>query len=318
MKKFLTWVALLVTMLGFGLNAQPVVIDDSGTAEVRDTSILPRKNIRPQGLPVKRTSPVFGKTTAQWGPRVNDPGYDLFAKDVIETLRTNGIPKSQIGGKLLPGYLIGNPERNTIWFTTEFSSDEAFVVDEMQCEIESIPTNLLGKIEIIKNVQNIYSVTSVGEVWNADGTKRVISSGTWNSQPVNRFIFLGVASKRFSENSDAQVVSDTAWLLAFPNFTLVGKWSILLDGNLVASDKKVLETNPASVIMGGLMISPVAGQKNMYTIQLPKFSGVGALQYSEALGGRWTTINGFTLISGSKVGVSSADALFGYFRLLVE
>ena len=315
MKKFLTWVALLATLLGFSLSAQPVVIDDAGSAVVSDPSIIAPKNIKPQGLPVKRTSPIVTKVTAHYGPRVQDAGYLSFAKEVVSTILTNGTSKTQLGNKLLPRYLTGNPVTNTIWFSVEFWSYEPFTVDDIRCEIGSTPNNLFGKTNILDNIQNIYSDTSVGEFWNNDGSKKVISSGAWNSQPVNRFIFLGVPSKTLLENSEAQVAADTAWLLAFGNFTLSSLWTFWEGGEKVSKATKILETHPAPVISGGLKISTVANRTNTYNVRFPEFSGTGHLQGSETPNGVWITFGEYS--SGSSVDITLSRP-WQFFRLLVE
>lgn len=261
-----------------------------------------------------RTKPINVRVTAQFGPTQSDPRYSEFASRVVNTILTNTVPQEQLWNKLLTNHVSQLPVSNRVWFAVEVWSEQPFLPSDMVAEITSNPSTGFGKTNTFNNPLLEYNMTSVAEVWQSDGSRTVVNSGLWNSQSVNRFIFLGIGLNTMTTTNEAQLKSNHDFLMGFTNLTITAKWSIRENGVVAASATKILQTRPNLSVSGRLSI--VKKSSNLYYVTLPQFAGIGKFQRTSEVDGQWITVAG-EYTSGLTLAISSALPR-QFFRILVE
>lgn len=323
----------LVAILAFGLTAaaqEVPQVTEGESASVVAPSFGGENNNRGRiAATTVRTNPIVMKVTASRGPlRMSAVDYTAFKANFVAMMngstQVGSSPLNKftpLGNTLVPSYVTaptipGSPVgTNTIWYAVELSSSQPFTVpSDLRVLMVSTPNNLFGQSVSFADTSSatqLYDGQSGGEVWNANGTTNKITSGFWNTQPVNRFFFLGVATPTMNDNTQAGADADAQWMLAFPNFKISATYSFT-EGDVVTTATKVLETRPATVVT--LQIARSTPGKAILT---PKgLAGTGSILGKDKLSdSSWTFV---TKVTGENT-VEIPDS-FGmkFYRLTVD
>jgi len=284
-----------------------------------------------------RTNNVLVLVEAAVGPFPSSPSYPTYSGSFVSAKRSNVTPNSPatptnwvpVGGLLDPRHIMApregsatkmtngvvyqGPEKgNSLWFSVDASSTQRFTPTRMTVQFTSATNTFLGRIDEFNNPLFEYNGASFGEQWNAGGAKTTITSGKWNANPVNRFVFLGSMSQFMHADTQAESNFNVNWMLAFSDFTLNAVWK-LWDGDVeIGSGSLTLHTHPPA--RPSIKIERASGGKSK--ISSPGFAGTGKLLQSDKFsGGQWILVG--NVVGATPVDVSDTDGI-RYYKLLVD
>lgn len=330
MKHFVTLMFAAI-MVAFRIVAQhaPVVIDEGNVAIGIDDSGSVEGNYIP--INTRHARPMAGgaggvvkeitvKVYASVGPLTSSPDFPTFAADFLNDAYSGNIlpgPVSmttfnKVGPKFEPGWLMGG---KTIWFAVVMErADKAFLPTNLTAQVTSSPNGLFNKVELYSNTNFIYAGTSRGEITESNGSKTLFNGGRWIDQPVTKFAFLGTANKTMNANSQAEMDSNSAWMMGFANFTLECQWAIKENGAIVGIGNVVLETKPEIVVVPPhlTVVRDVAGKVKLTS---PDLVGSASIEATDSIKSPvWTTTS---TLNGQTPTILNADGKTKFFRLRI-
>ncbi len=260
------------------------------------------------------------KVYASVGPLTSSPDFPTFASDFLNDAYSGNVlpgPVSmttfnRVGPKFEPGWLMGG---KTIWFATVMErAGKSFLPTNLTAQITSGPNGLFNKVELYANTNFIYAGTSRGEITESNGSKTLFNGGRWSDQSVNKFAFLGTANKTMNANSQAEMDSNTAWMMGFPNFTLECQWAIKENGVIAGIGSVVLETKPEIVVTPPhlTVVRDVAGKVKLTS---PDLVGTASIEATDSI--KTPVWTGVSTLNGQVPTILNADGQTKFFRLKV-
>lgn len=331
MKHFVTLMFAAI-MVAFRIVAQhaPVVIDEGNVAIGIDDSGSVEGNYIP--INTRHARPMAGgaggvvkeitvKVYASVGPLTSSPDFPTFAADFLNDAYSGNIlpgPVSmttfnKVGPKFEPGWLMGG---KTIWFAVVMErADKAFLPTNLTAQVTSSPNGLFNKVELYSNTNFIYAGTSRGEITESNGSKTLFNGGRWSDQPVTKFAFLGTANKTMNASSQAEMDSNSAWMMGFPNFTLECQWAIKEEGMIAGIGSVVLETKPEVVVVTPPHLNIVRNVAGKVKLTSPDLIGSASIEATDNIKSPvWT---GVSTLNGQTPTILNADGATKFFRLRV-
>ncbi len=256
------WMAIFVMVVGmvFTHGQAPVVTENGNAAVTADGSAASRTlspteaaevfSSRRHARLLAEGDGITVKVYASVGPRKDAPEYAEFAgsfllaafNDVYPTGEPSKVKFLSLGRKFEPGNLMGGW---TIWFATVIErAGKPFMPTNLTSQISSSASDIFGKIELYNNPENVYGMTSRGQVTDQNGIKTLITGGRWSESLVTKFAFLGTANKTMNDPTQSIYDNNVRWMMGFPNFILDCKWAIKENGVIAGIGGITLETRP--------------------------------------------------------------------------
>jgi hypothetical protein len=193
--------------------------------------------------------------------------------------------------------------------------DLASIVTNLTAQVTSSPNGLFNKVELYSNTNFIYAGTSRGEITESNGSKTLFNGGRWSDQPVTKFAFLGTANKTMNASSQAEMDSNSAWMMGFPNFTLECQWAIKEEGMIAGIGSVVLETKPEVVVVTPPHLNIVRNVAGKVKLTSPDLIGSASIEATDNIKSPvWT---GVSTLNGQTPTILNADGATKFFRLRV-
>jgi hypothetical protein len=313
--------------VAFRIVAQhaPVVIDEGNAAVSADGSGAVEGSYIPansrHARPMAEGDAITIKVYASVGPLTSSPDFSTFASDFLNKAYSGNILPgpvsttafSRVGPKFEPSWLMGG---KTIWFATVMERvGKAFLPTNLTSQITSWPNNLFNKLELFTNTNFVYAGTSRGEITESNGSKTLFNGGRWIDQPVTKFAFLGTANKTMNANSQAEMDSNSAWMMGFPNFTIECQWAIKENGAIVGIGNIVLETKPEIVVVTPPHLNVVRDAAGKVKFTSPDLIGSASIEATDSIKSPvWT---GVSILNGQTPTILNTDGATKFFRLRI-
>jgi hypothetical protein len=326
---FKSVMAIFVMVVGmvFTHGQAPVVSDEGNAAVTNDGSVSSRilspaeavqafGSSRSHARPLAEGDGITVKVYASVGPRKDAQEYAEFAgsfllaafNDVYPTGEPSKVKFLSLGRKFEPGNLMGGW---TIWFATVMERSKPFMPTNLTSQISSSASDIFGKIELYNNPENVYGMTSRGQVTDQNGIKTLITGGRWSESLVTKFAFLGTANKTMNDPNQTTYDNNVRWMMGFPNFILDCKWAIKENGIIAGIGGITLETRPFVLDPPTLVITKSEGGRKLriWSPDLPWGTSAEILRSPD-----WSVIG---TVWGREMLVISSELPQEFFRLRV-
>lgn len=324
--KLVMAIIMMAIGVAFTHGQSPVVSDEGNAAVTSDGSSASRtlspaeavqafSNGNRHARPLAEGDGITVKVYASVGPRKDAPEYAEFAGSFLlaafNDVYTSGEPSKvkflNLGRKFEPGNLMGGW---TIWFATVMERSKPFMPTNLTSQISSSSSDIFGKIELYNNPENVYGMTSRGQITDQNGIKTLVTGGRWSENMVTKFAFLGTANKTMNDPDQATYDNNVKWMMGFSNFILECKWAIKENGAIAGIGGIVLETRPFVLDPPSLVITRDNGGIKVSSPDLPSSISADVLASPT-----WDKVGTITGTSPIILPTSSAGAQL--FRLRV-
>ena len=323
------WAIIMVAigMVFLTAHGQSPVVSDEGNAAVTSDGSAPSRVLTPveavqafsngnrHARPLAEGDAITVKVYASVGPRKDAPEYAEFAgsfllaafNDVYPTGEPSKVKFLSLGRKFEPGNLMGGW---TIWFATVMErAGKPFMPTNLTSQISSSSSDIFGKIELYSNPENVYGLTSRGQVTDQNGIKTLVTGGRWSENMVTKFAFLGTANKTMNDPDKATYDNNVKWMMGFSNFILDCKWAIREGGLIVGIGGLTLETRPFVPDPPTLVITRDAGGIKVSSPDLPTGISADVLRSPD-----WSVVG---TITGTQTLAIPVGQQIEFFRLRV-
>jgi hypothetical protein len=289
-----------------GLAFEPVIVDNGSHAIVGDsTSLSNRHRLMSTEGRDGRTKFVDIRTYPYLGYVKNEMAY----REVSERILTN-INSGQfwshvvLGDTIEPEYLMVPTEvssgNTTVIFGVRVECEEGFYPSDLVFTLTSNDSdrdgsNRFGKVERYSVSNYIYAGTSMAQISSGP----MITSGEWRAAKVSRFMFIGSLSKTANANTQADRDSIRRWMWSYPNFGITGTWSLVENGQTIASSSRELKLLTSPNLMIGIhrnqdgnpfILLKVTGSigRDILVEFAPTVNGPWQREFVGTGGGQWT------------------------------
>ena len=201
-------------------------------------------------------------------PYLGSNNYTATASNLVQWVYNHpGVePPGELGYQLDTSYIAqpaGNYTSNTLWFMVDVVSKDPAYKFLPGClsfaEVEPQDGRLNKTDTTLGNTAWWYASSSQGVIWGP-GAGNTIATGYWYQTPVNRFIYVGDASKFFTFDGTYTYSKLDDYIMGYSeDYQVTGTWTFNDTSKPLVHASKTLHTHPIqSDLNGWLTINSIA------------------------------------------------------------